>query len=489
MNSRRKIAIVAVGGASMLLLFFAGLFILHKVIRQAEANSDNLASYINESNLNLIKGRLNRYSVYLQNAEFLTTQTNLPDSNILEIFRKQTAADSTISAVWIRTTQPNDSLPTNSLTVLKRGRTPLMKIEIRRDRPNGKEYIVGFLVNLTSFHKEMASSYKSFRGAYFTLSTADRITIYHPDSIRIATFNSDISSKNFRGGQNLRSSKEKNTYSNFLGVNVNRYTVPVSLGNSPIFISINIVGFELADFVEKTRKNIWFLIIMPLVLFVGMLIWGVKIWQTEIQKRRKAEQKNLNLKLINEIQATQMIASDLEILKSGINPHFLFNSLGSLKALIKRYPDQAVEFTQLLSNQYRYLLDTEKKSTVTLREEMEFTLHYISIQKIRFKDSINIDITIEEKWMNKLVPPLSIQTLVENSIKHNSASIYHPLRITICCDEFYVTIENTLNKRSEVVESTGKGQLNLIRRYSYLTKRPCFFKIVDGKYLANIPLL
>lgn len=471
----------------MLLLFFAGLFILQRIIKEAESNSDNLGEYINKSNLNLILGKLNRYTVYIDNAEYLTTQTNIEDENILRICEKQISKDSTVKSLLIRPIQKIDlTLP--PLDVIKIGNVPYLSINIPSNRPNKKKYTVKMLINLTKLHNEIALE-KNIKGAYITISTANRKTIYHPEEHRIATHNSDISKRNFGDKYNLLSSKEKNVYSNFLGLKVDRYTIPTPLAHSQIFISINVVRFELVDFTEKIRKNIWLLIVMPLVLFISFLMWGIKIWQGETQKRRNAEQKMLNLKLINEIQSTQMIASDLEILKSGINPHFLFNSLGSLKALIKKHPEQAVEFTQLLSNQYRYLLDTEKKTSVILREELEFTKHYINIQKIRFKDSITIDLAIEEQWMDKFVPPLSVQTLVENSIKHNSASTSNPLRISITCKDGYVTIENTLNKRSSVVESTGKGQINLIRRYSYLTERPCIFKIVDGKYLASIPLL
>ena len=120
-----------------------------------------------------------------------------------------------------------------------------------------------------------------------------------------------------------------------------------------------------------------------------------------------------------------------ETLKSQLNPHFLFNSLNVLSSLIKHDSDKAQNFVDEFSSVYRYTLDVIEKPVVELREELDFAKSFLFLQKIRFDNAVDMEINVDASKLNYLVPPLAVQTLLENAFKHNKASIDSPLKIKI----------------------------------------------------------
>lgn len=195
-----------------------------------------------------------------------------------------------------------------------------------------------------------------------------------------------------------------------------------------------------------------------------------------------------------QLQAEQLqkeiALAQLESLKNQVNPHFLFNSLNVLSALITINPDLAEKFTEQLSKVYRYVLEHKAEDLVPLRSELEFMQAYIFLLNIRFKDRLHIAVDLPVEHLAGLVAPLTLQLLVENAIKHNVISKDSPLRIRIFVDdEAYLNVRNNLQRLAHKPLSTGVGLQNIYNRYSYLTGKTIVFGVIDREYVAKVPLL
>lgn len=189
-----------------------------------------------------------------------------------------------------------------------------------------------------------------------------------------------------------------------------------------------------------------------------------------------------------ELERESTIAQ-LEALKSHINPHFLFNSLNVLSTLIGKDPDLAQKFLNEFASVFRYITETAELQIVELNREIEFTNNYLLLQKIRFGDGIQYDFMIDSESISSFIPPLSIQTSVENSIKHNSSGIENPLKIKVFSSDGFIVIENNLQIRIGDIKSTKSGIKNLKKRYSFLTDALPEFYINNDKFIAKLPLI
>jgi PAS domain S-box-containing protein len=214
----------------------------------------------------------------------------------------------------------------------------------------------------------------------------------------------------------------------------------------------------------------------------------------DITDLKKTEEKLLQIQdqLMDESRQLQRenLRSQYETLKNQVNPHFLFNSLNVLTSLIKLDPDLAEKFTEQMAKVYRYVLEHREEDLVSLKTEYDFINSYVFLLEIRFKDKVKVKINIPEGKMDSKVPPLALQLLIENAVKHNTFSKKQPLVINLDIDEEnYLTVINNLSKRELKIESTGVGLVNISVRFSHLTEKPTFFGPVDDKFVARIPLL
>lgn len=183
------------------------------------------------------------------------------------------------------------------------------------------------------------------------------------------------------------------------------------------------------------------------------------------------------------------IHSQFETLKNQVNPHFLFNSLNTLSSIIEEDPHTAVRFVQQLSNVYRYVLQSREKELVDLKTEIEFIRSYLFLHEIRFGENLKVDIQIPESDYNKKVPPLVLQLLIENAIKHNIISREKPLYIDIFMDNDRIAVRNNLQKKSSVEYSSGVGLDNIINRYKILTSEPVEIKDNPSDFTVYSPVL
>ena len=183
---------------------------------------------------------------------------------------------------------------------------------------------------------------------------------------------------------------------------------------------------------------------------------------------------------------TEIVKLEYEALKNQVNPHFLFNSLNTLTSLVSENND-AVSFIKNLSDVYRYVLDQKDKEIVTLSSEIQFVNSYLYLHKIRFGENLVLNVDI--KSPNKMVVPLAVQMLVENAIKHNIISEDDPLKISIYEDPEYLTIENNLQLKSIIHDSSKIGLKNIKSRYAYLTDKEFIVKSISDKFIVKVPLL
>lgn len=181
--------------------------------------------------------------------------------------------------------------------------------------------------------------------------------------------------------------------------------------------------------------------------------------------------------------------AQFESLKNQLDPHFLFNSLNVLDSLIEENPVQAQRFTNSMSKIYRYVLEQKDKELVSVEEEIDFAKTYCELLKTRFEDAVTFDFNISEEDKKGFVVPLSLQLLLENSIKHNFATSSKPLNIKIFTEKGNLIIENNLQTRELPNKSTGVGLANIVSRYNLLTERNVFVEKSEAFFRVKLPIL
>jgi len=194
----------------------------------------------------------------------------------------------------------------------------------------------------------------------------------------------------------------------------------------------------------------------------------------------------------NKVKEQKIIAgtasAKFESLKNQIDPHFLFNSLNVLSSLIEENPDNAQRFTSSLSKVYRYVLEQKDKELVSVEEELSFSKTYMNLLKMRFENSVFYEVA-ETKNLEAKVVPLSLQLLLENTVKHNIASESKPLHIRIYEKGEYLVIENDYQKKEVLQDRKGVGLQNIISRYSIITNRKVKIEQTEQHFRVQIPML
>lgn len=186
---------------------------------------------------------------------------------------------------------------------------------------------------------------------------------------------------------------------------------------------------------------------------------------------------------------TESLNSQFESLKNQMSPHFLFNSLTALNNLVEEDPKTATTYINRLSQVLRYSLQSNKKQTVTVSEEIEFIDSYLFLLKIRYGDNLSIKTKIDENYFYYRIPPLTLQILIENAVKHNEISKSNPLLITVhSSDDERILVINKIQEKLTPEEGNGIGLYNLSKLFFLLGKE---ISIVDNKneFRVEIPLI
>lgn len=183
------------------------------------------------------------------------------------------------------------------------------------------------------------------------------------------------------------------------------------------------------------------------------------------------------------------ISSQLQALQAQVNPHFLFNSLSSLVSLIEADKDLAVDFVQELANVYRYLLQQKSEPLVRICDEMQFINSFLYLHKARCGSNLKEEISIGRKYYDYMLPPQTLQILVENAIKHNIISNSKPLTIKIYDQDGCLVVENNLQKKVTPQPHTGTGLNNIMERYRLLGRMNIRIEETADIYRAAVPMI
>lgn len=211
------------------------------------------------------------------------------------------------------------------------------------------------------------------------------------------------------------------------------------------------------------------------VLGIYEAVWAITQWQKSLLEAERLRREN-----------TQ---SQLDILKSQVNPHFLFNSLNTLSSLVHDNPDLSVEFIQKLSKTYRYVLEIKDKELISLEDELECVHAYLFLLNIRFAEALEVKLDIPPAFLSYHVAPLSVQLLIENAIKHNVVARKRPLRLEIFVDAEQLVVRNNLQLKAPEGASTGTGLANIRARYQLLVRKEVVITATADTFSVAIPLI
>lgn len=194
--------------------------------------------------------------------------------------------------------------------------------------------------------------------------------------------------------------------------------------------------------------------------------------------------------LMAEAYKREALVNQLEILKNQVNPHFLFNSLNVLSMLITEEPRQAEQFVEQLARVYRYLLQTNDQDLACLSQELDFIEAYYHLLRTRYQQGVELSIEVAASYREWLLPPLTLQLLVENAVKHNRIQPHQPLRITIgVTEEGWLRVGNNLQRKTTRVVSHQVGLANIASKYRLLAQPEPVISDTDGHFVVTMPLL
>jgi two-component system LytT family sensor kinase len=184
------------------------------------------------------------------------------------------------------------------------------------------------------------------------------------------------------------------------------------------------------------------------------------------------------------------LQSQLDSLKQQVNPHFLFNSLNTLSSLMRKDVNKAEKFLDELSKVYRYLLRNNEGELINLSTELQFIESFVHLLKTRYGDALQMTISVDEVAKNLLLPPLTLQLLVENAVKHNIIDKQMPLLITLeTDDQLWLSVSNNLQKKSISLPSNKVGLSNIAGKYKLLEQPSIIISETKEKFTVSIPLI
>lgn len=218
-----------------------------------------------------------------------------------------------------------------------------------------------------------------------------------------------------------------------------------------------------------------------------IVVWLVELSVLGLLLANRAMAQTLSLKQRTvELQRENDTARYMA-LQQQLNPHFLFNSLNTLVAEIEYNPAQAISFTRRLSEVYRYVLQAQNRLLVTLDEELRFAEAYLYLHRVRLGNCLDCRVEIPQEIKECRLPPLTLQLLIENVIKHNTITTSHPLTILISANESWLSVSNPIRPKRNAV-SGGLGLQNLSNRCRMMLDREIEVVHTDALFTVKIPL-
>lgn len=264
---------------------------------------------------------------------------------------------------------------------------------------------------------------------------------------------------------------------------VKRIAIQLSFAIS-LAIIISVLQSILANWIQPYKEDFKGVLVSNALIYSTVNIFVMAILEGWIffSVSRQSEQKAKSLQ-------EELMQIKFEVLKSQINPHFMFNSLNVLSGLIDKDVIKAQLFIDEFSHIYRYVLETIEQPVTTLEKELDFMRSYLFLQQIRYGEDLTWTIDIPAHLMSYLLPPLSLQVVLENAIKHNIINKLKPLKIEIYNQMNYLMIRNNIQPKISFAPSTGLGLKNLSKRYALIGNTEPIFSVQTNHYVAQLPLI
>lgn len=233
------------------------------------------------------------------------------------------------------------------------------------------------------------------------------------------------------------------------------------------------VGVTLVDKLIHSNSAAIFCTVMIIAVYES--IFFSHQLQHSIQETETLKRESLN--------------AQLDALRTQVNPHFLFNNLNTLVSLIPENPKHATDFVQQLSKVYRHILEVKDEQSILLKEELAVLKAYAFLLQTRFGSNLSVNINVPEEKLNKRIVPLSLQLLMENAIKHNIVSADKPLHINIFSENGSLIVDNNLQMKKQISESTGIGLDNIRNRYKLFSDKQVKVTETGTNFTVSIPLI
>ncbi|UFH53874.1 sensor histidine kinase [Spirosoma sp. KNUC1025] len=252
---------------------------------------------------------------------------------------------------------------------------------------------------------------------------------------------------------------------------------------SSAIISVLFYGYKWAGFPNYTFDPVrlrWTLVFSTIGNVIANVVhesvYTFEKWTQTLQQTEKLKKINLQ--------------SQLDSLKQQVNPHFLFNSLNSLSSLIDNDPEKAEHFVEELASVYRYLLQTNEGELTSLQTELSFINSYFHLLKTRYGNGIDLQVMVDDDHQQALLPPLTLQMLVENAVKHNVILPDQPLQIRIETDvDGRLFVINNVQRKNTRAISNGVGLANIATKYQLLGHGNLEIQDESSTFTVVIPLI
>lgn len=239
-----------------------------------------------------------------------------------------------------------------------------------------------------------------------------------------------------------------------------------------------ILGNPIDRFLHDSNAKTYYFFGLGITLIISLVFHAIFFYKALTEKK------------VNEQQiVAKTETAKYESLKSQIDPHFLFNSLNVLTSLIGENPKMAEKFTTKLSKVYRYVLEQKNKDLIELDEELHFAKTYMELLKMRFENAVTFEIPEKASDSEYKILPLSLQLLLENTIKHNVVSEENPLKVIIYEEKGYLVVSNNFSPKTIMENGTKVGLRNIIDRYHLITLKKVLVEKTAENFIVKLPLL
>lgn len=250
------------------------------------------------------------------------------------------------------------------------------------------------------------------------------------------------------------------------GVLQTSYTLDTSINLNGKQLVFGLFGYSLMNA----------LINFPVVLLAFEMLYRSALLRHTEKQNEKLEKEKLH--------------AELSLLKGIINPHFLFNNLNSLSSLIEEDPEKAQGFLDELTRVFRYLLRNNQTELTPLSEELKFIQTYYQLLRTRYGAGIEMRVDVDPSHQELFLPPLTLQLLVENAVKHNRIQKNDPVRIELVSEKgSKLVVRNNIFPKEGKTESTGLGLYSINARYKILNKPALTIEKTEKEFCVTIPLI